>query len=241
MFSYLKRKIVKDEVKHVDFKLQRAFSAVDNDVRRLETWLRHLYQKHTDLENSHKTEVEVKRKELENASRWIGYLHNHVIQLRNLSNSLANDVKWLLRKQEENEKKLEMVREQIEELKRQRTAGSEVQYRTEPEPSTEPNLNLSGQKRPAEERGSAFKEAILRRVEPNRKNFVMREIIREIETTEPTTKELERNIVHKEKLCGRTTFYGYLRELKQRGVIESATVGSKRVLIVKKKKAEAEQ
>lgn len=79
-----------------------------------------------------------------------------------------------------------------------------------------------------------FEQHVLARVRPNRKNFVMQQVLDLIEDNKYSTREVEDIIVNEKQLCGRTSFYSYLRELKHRGKINYADIGEKTILVMTK-------
>ena len=60
----------------------------------------------------------------------------------------------------------------------------------------------------------------------------VQQILDLIDDNKRSTKEVEDIIVKEKQLCGRTSFYSYLRELKHKGKINYADVGDKTILVM---------
>lgn len=80
----------------------------------------------------------------------------------------------------------------------------------------------------------SFQSHILSRIMPNRRNYVLKEIMDLIKTNKYSTKEIEEIIVREKSLCGRTSFYSYLRELKANGSIDHSNIGDRLILVATK-------
>lgn len=78
---------------------------------------------------------------------------------------------------------------------------------------------------------SGFERHIISRVLPNRKSYVLKFIIDLAAENRFSTKEIESIVVDEKRLCGRTSFYGYLKELKYRGQIGTANI-EERIIVV---------
>jgi hypothetical protein len=78
---------------------------------------------------------------------------------------------------------------------------------------------------------SSFQRHIISRVMPNRKGYVLKFILDLIGENKYSTKEIEEMVVNEKQLCGRTSFYAYLKELKLKGRINYAEIDERMVLI----------
>jgi chromosome segregation ATPase len=78
---------------------------------------------------------------------------------------------------------------------------------------------------------SSFQKHIMSRVLPNRKGYVLKFILDLISENKYSTKELEEIVVNEKQVCGRTSFYAYLKELKLKGRINYADIDERSILI----------
>ncbi|MFC1741035.1 hypothetical protein ACFL3V_00675 [Nanoarchaeota archaeon] len=78
---------------------------------------------------------------------------------------------------------------------------------------------------------TTFQRHIMSRVLPNRKGYVLKFIIQLISEGKYSTKELEEAIVNEKQLCGRTSFYAYIKELKLKGRIGYAEIDERTILV----------
>ena len=78
---------------------------------------------------------------------------------------------------------------------------------------------------------SNFEKHIVSRMRPNRKSYVIQFILNLISESRYSTKDLEEIIVNEKQLCGRTSFYAYLKELKIRNKINYAEVDNRTILV----------
>ena len=104
---------------------------------------------------------------------------------------------------------------------------SELQYEPEPETyrrekpieaeedESEPELPRKKSKV-----GRMLEEKILQKVRTNKKEYILQQMLKMIEEGSYTTKELELELVQKKGYCGRTAFYSYLKELRDKGHIQ---------------------
>ena len=65
-----------------------------------------------------------------------------------------------------------------------------------------------------------LEEKILQKVRTNKKEYILQQMLKMIEEGSYTTKELELELVQKKGYCGRTAFYSYLKELRDKGHIQ---------------------
>ena len=91
--------------------------------------------------------------------------------------------------------------------------------------------NLVRTKSEPEPRNSFERQALVK-IRSQKKVYVMDQIMRLIERGMHSTKEIETEIVKEKRLCGRTAFYDYMRELKHKNLIKYEEKGIKRTVIM---------
>ena len=111
----------------------------------------------------------------------------------------------------------EKIRNVVEKQVRTRSGLSTDLVRTEPE-------------KPIIKTKRIFEKHITERLKPHQKDYLLAQIIKLVEKGEYSTTELERIIVKEKALCGRTAFYTYLKELRDRGFIKEEKGVFKRAL-----------
>ncbi|MBW2972736.1 hypothetical protein KY359_06900 [Candidatus Woesearchaeota archaeon] len=78
---------------------------------------------------------------------------------------------------------------------------------------------------------SSFQRHIMSRVLPNRKGYVLKMIMDLVGENKYSTKELEEIVVNEKQLCGRTSFYAYIKELKLKGRLNYAEIDERSILV----------
>lgn len=91
MFSYLKKKLIGDNF----HRIHTSFEKVSLDIIHLQEWITHLHRQAGHLQAKHDNHVEITQKDLAKASRWIHYLHQHLIELRGETTSLTTCIHTL--------------------------------------------------------------------------------------------------------------------------------------------------
>ena len=91
--------------------------------------------------------------------------------------------------------------------------------RTESEPESEPA------------RKRAFETAIIAQTRPLKRDYILHQILNLAEKGHYTTKQIENIVVGEKRLCGRTAFYDYLRELRHKRLVKTFESGAKKLLI----------
>jgi len=150
------------------------------------------------------------RQDTQNLFSWISYFHQHLTDHR-------AETHHLRQKFEEQNKHIIYLHNQVMELERKLekieskpvpqpqivhiSEPSSNQIRTEPEP-------IANLRRPR------FEEKVLSRIRTKKKPYIMQKILDTIGEEGYSTKELERIIVEEQQLCGRTSFYAYIKELR---------------------------
>ena len=78
----------------------------------------------------------------------------------------------------------------------------------------------------------SFEDDLISKVRPNRKQYIVGQIKELISQNKYSTKQIERVMVDEKRLCGRTSFYSYIKEMRYKGVADYATVGDKNILVL---------
>ncbi|NOZ80175.1 MAG: hypothetical protein GXP63_00760 [DPANN group archaeon] len=225
VLSYLKKKVLADTEK----RLVSAFGKVDSDISHLRSWVSHIHGQQADLLHAHASHVSLSRKDIDNVTRWLQYLdaHNKDVRLHvlELTRTMGEFVKQHGRIHDRVallEKNLTLLSKKTLSdggaLSGSLRSGSSVRT----EPRTEPRTGLK--------RLPAFEERIVARARTNRKQYTQALILELAAEKKHTTVEVEKLIVEEKRLCGRTTFYAYLRELRAKDLIGDVRVGSMTVL-----------
>jgi hypothetical protein len=94
-------------------------------------------------------------------------------------------------------------------------------------PQVVPQVQIAQQVYPT----SGFERHIISRVLPNRRSYVLKLILDLAAENRFSTKEIESILVDEKRLCGRTSFYAYLKELKYRGQISSANIDERSIIV----------
>ena len=233
MIRTLKKAIVQD----IEQKLTRAFTRISSDIEHLNKWVKHLYDSQNKLHKHHSEHVNLTRKDVANLNQWINYLHKHRselnTELRQLTRYLyetASANKELSRRVEKIEQESKELRTALRQMKNQQEKASEVQssVRTEPRTRFVSEPEYSGTK-------TRFEQKVVRKVMQNKRNLVLNEMLRAISSQHPSTKELEKTIVEEKELCGRTTFYSYLKQLRDTGQVTDKRNAAGNTLTIGKK------
>ncbi len=154
------------------------------------------------------------KQDTQNLFAWVSYFHQHMLAHRRETHALSLKFEEQDRHMAQLKNEIALLQQKVQliDAKPAQIVQITDQVRTKYEPSTEqirtesePNTN---QKR------SNFETRILHRILKKKKPYIMQKIMESIDENELSTKELERVIVDEKGLCGRTTFYDYLRELR---------------------------
>jgi len=195
--------------------------------------------KHSQVKSDISGVHSLSSKELENVKEWIKHFAEKVDTQRDIEAKLRKDVLAL---QTQMFGVMSELREEISILKTENTKLNErMESAQRPEPQiVEKIIEIEKPApviQPLEEprftpAQNKFEQQVLARVRPNRKNYVMQQIITLIEDNKYSTKDVEDVIVKEKQLCGRTSFYSYLKELRHRGKINYADLGDRTVLVL---------
>ncbi len=159
------------------------------------------------------------KQETSNLFAWVRYLRD-----KDLKNDWNHEqINYVLG---EHDVLIKEIKKDIEELKNMIEKSEEIQKKqvrigTDPDPDrtrTEPKAYQS------------FERRVIEQIRTNRKDYVLQQILNLAAKKTLSTKQIERIIVGEKMLCGRTTFYDYLRELRHKNLIKDDSFGAKRVI-----------
>lgn len=207
-----------NELAAMENKVVRAFSGVNEDISHLQKWIMHLHTKTEGVHSSHQDHISLTRRDIDKINNWLMHLYSHNQSLQKHVKETTDKVAELHQKNNEILGKLKEIGE--------KSAKSSGSVRIQSGLSREISGSSGNLKTE-----SRFEENIIRRIRPNRKNYIMREMLKLIDENKYSTKEIEHTIVREKNLCGRTAFYSYLKELNLKGEIEKAELGAKKVLV----------
>ena len=204
------------------------------DIHNLKQWINHfaqLFQQQRVKESNLRTELTQVQNLFEST------LDNHKSELSNIKT--------------ENES----LKQQIVEIQESFNSQPDSDFADEPErvvsqiaqvqpqfsqsvPQQVPTLNIPSQPQIIphayqSDLASGFEKHFMRRIRPNRKHYVMEQILKMASEQEFTTREIEDVIVGEKQLCGRTTFFAYLKELRITGKIDNAEIAGRTLVITK--------
>jgi chromosome segregation ATPase len=205
--------------------------ALKQDLSKAEAnWLE-TYSKLRELVNGIKSEnSEVKHtvsgfhSEFENVKEQ---LRSAISELESTKNELSSTKSSLDSTQEA----LENTRNMAESIKSRQESESSapVQQVQQPIPQqVQPQPQVFTQVSPP---ATSFQRHIMSRVMPNRKGYVLKFMLNLIDENQHSTKEIEEIVVNEKQLCGRTSFYAYLKELKLKGRIGYAEIDDRTILV----------
>ncbi len=198
-------------------RLANAFSRVRGDIQNMERWVRHLYDSLAKMEKQHAEHATLTRKDIASINHWLHYMHSHAQQVMKLiseqtqrSAHAQSILERMRQKMAELERENSVLKEEIRKINEKMAkfgTGSElVQSESRTEPKSEPAK---------QEKISGFEREVIEKVRKHKKDFVKQQILYLVSKQPLSTKELERFIVENKGYCGRTTFYTYLKEMKE--------------------------
>lgn len=179
-------------------------------LRKIFPFLREEEEKWNHLDNALTGAFGKVRQDTQNLFAWISYFHQHLMEHKRETHHLRlkfeeqnRHIQYLQESIKHLEKKIELL--DAKPLPQPQIIRFSEQnpnlVRTESEPS--PNL-----KRPN------FERKMLSHIMSKKKPYIIRKMLDIIGESPIATKELERIIVEEQQLCGRTSFYAYLKELR---------------------------
>lgn len=108
---------------------------------------------------------------------------------------------------------------EIDALKASRSEKSSGSVRTWFEPKSEPAKR------------TRFERRVLAKIRPRKRDYVLEQVLKLAETGKYSTKDVENFIVDEKGLCGRTSFYSYLKELRNKKLIRDESVDGRKIIV----------
>ncbi len=233
-------------------RLKEHQEASEEDIRRLKTWIDYLS---THLERQKAKEEDLKQDITRIQKNWLeaySKLRELVNGLQHengeLKSSLSSVQQELVSAKEELEKSHDFAESRIlqakselsEQIKELRAIAERPRHASQ-EPEMTP---LQSRPQPAQQSqvfqqpvvqqvspSTPFQRHIMSRVMPNRKGYVLKFILDLVGESKYSTKEVEEIVVNEKQLCGRTSFYAYLKELKLKGRLAYAEIDERTILV----------
>jgi len=221
----------KKDIEILESNIKDSFFRVSSDVQSLKTWVVHLHKAQSMLDEKHSAHRDISKRETDLLVEKIGRLEN---DQKNLSAYLSQLIDYLQKKAEHESR----FASKLELLKSRREIGSnltssEGSVRTKFVPASEHAKEV--RQLPKHTAQTAFEEKLLRRIRQQRKEYVLQKMVEATQEGEFGTNELEKLIVEQKQLCGRTSFFSYLKELKIQSILEDSLVGKRKILVSKHK------
>jgi len=226
-----------------------SFSRVAQDVAQLKTWVIHLHQAQGSLQTDHHLHKNLREQEGLLFAQKITSIEQ---EQKMLAKYFSDLIDYLQKKGAVEAKfasELDKFRSELELLKSRRETSSEKksiegsvssvhpssELKFEPSPNytpTAPTNKIESIKKGSQ---NALEEKILQRFRVHRKEFIVQKIIEILDSQLIGTKELEQIVVDEKGLCGRTSFFAYLKELRLKNIVEDAWTGNRKILSIKHK------
>ena len=233
----------KDELKsELKNQLQEHKENSENELKRLKSWVDYL-SAHIDAQKTKEDDLKqdigrMQKNWLEAYSKLRELLNALKTENNELKSSLSgmqnelSSAKQDMQKQIENTSNLakNSILEAKSEISQQIQANKSAPQPPQPhflQPEI-PQQHVIQQVSPAP---SSFQRHIMSRVLPNRKGYVLKFIMDLVGENKYSTKEIEEIVVNEKQLCGRTSFYAYLKELKLKGKLSYAEIDERSILI----------
>lgn len=120
----------------------------------------------------------------------------------------------------------------IKELREELKDVLKVRERTETSPLT--NLIRTKSELNPDRKRTYFENKVVSMLRSRRKDYILKQILELAARESYSTREIEEIVVGEKALCGRTSFYDYLRELKHKKMVKYGEKGSKKVVAAEK-------
>jgi Lhr-like helicase len=222
MLSIFKKKDDKMMVVSMKHQIREAFSNVNYDMENIKQWVNHLAEKSRMIEDSHHSHRSSTQKDIENINLWIHYLNRHNQELQKYIREVTTNLLELHKRDTEIMERLKALEMHYEAQKSKSVSEpAVVEVRTK--------SGLKSGTGPA--KTTKFEEKIMFQLKSKRKEYILNQILNFINGQSLSTKELEEKIVRELGLCGRTTFYDYLKELRHKKVIGDKDSGARKILV----------
>jgi hypothetical protein len=227
--------------------IRDSFGRVASDVSQLKTWVVHLHQLQGDLKGDHVQHKYITQKELQELTQKINKLEGDQVTLAKYLSDMVVALQQKAQFESEFVSKLNKFESELELIKNRRQERSEptekigsVRTKSEPEFEFDSDSSISAEKAPLRQgtlnkiprSSSVFEEKALRELRTHRKEYVLRKILDTLESDQFSTNALEEVIVERKGLCGRTSFFAYVKELRLQGLIDDVLVGKRKILAV---------
>ncbi len=192
-----------------------AFGRVSNDIQQLRLWVEHLNRRGEYQHNAHFSHVSATKQDLQRLTLWLNRLHDHSTNLAKAIRELSQTLYSLRISQNELLNRVSAIEDSFKSGSHEVRTKSEL--RSEPDDQKkEIRKKEMEQQLSKKTLRSAFEETLIRKVRPRKKEYVLQQILHAA-SEGLSTKEMEQVIVGEKKLCGRTAFYAYLKELRLLG------------------------
>lgn len=201
---WFKRKDDENQLVRLHGNLKMAFNKVDGDINHLRAWTSYLYSRHQEMEKKHESHIALTQKDIENLNSWIKMLHSNSVELHKYFKETTEHLIDLHKKDKDLLEKIMKIEQEIATFRSSPVSPVRTKSELKSELKSEPSPASRNQ----------FELRVLEAVRPNRKVYILEQIIKVAQDENLSTKQIEKIIVHEKKLCGRTAFYDYLRELR---------------------------
>ena len=216
-----------------------------NNISNLVSWMNFVYNNHKRLENSHRTltfqhnhQKLLSKQDIVNLKQWIDHFNRVQSEQKNREKAILGDLEALkddlrtaISCMEEAKSESSSIKSRIGILEEAKPAKTELSAPVTPKFS----IPVQTYQKPEEERSNIFERKILQRIRPNRKKFIIKEIEALLKDGKYSTSDIEEIVVLEKNLCGRTSFFSYLKEMKLKGQVSYAQVADKQILILNEK------
>jgi chromosome segregation ATPase len=229
----------KSELKsELNNQLQEHKELSGKELERLKSWVDYL-STHIDAQKRKEDDL---KQDLSNMNKnWLE-AYSKLRELLNALKSENNDLKSNLSGMQ---KELQSARDEVENTKNMakntilevkselsEKISKQIQTKIPPQP---PVQQVQPAVQPVIQQvsptASSFQRHIISRVMPNRKGYVIKFILDLVGENKYSTKEIEEIVVNEKQLCGRTSFYAYLKELKLKGRLSYAEIDDRSILV----------
>lgn len=211
--------------------IQAHKEAYEQEINRLKSWIDY-FSSH--LERQKSKEGVLKQDIEKNTNQWLeaySKLRELLNGIKNENNELKSNLSAVSKELAETRNELEntknLARSHINEAKSELSQQIQAMKPAVQQPLP-PHQPVVQQVSPA---ASSFQRHIMSRVMPNRKGYVLKFILDLAKESKYSTKEVEEIVVNEKQLCGRTSFYAYLKELKLRGKLSYADIDERSIIV----------
>lgn len=202
--------------------IKEVFGSINNDISHIKQWVNHFSEKNSMMEDTHNTHRSTTQKDIENINHWIHFLYKHNQEMQTYVKEVTSNLIELHKKDNEIVEKLQRLELEVQAVKKApKTAEVQVRYRTKS--GLRSGLGLA--------KPTKFEQKVIYQLKSKRKEYVVHQVLNLVNEKKYSTKELEEKIVREKGLCGRTTFYDYLKELRNKKIIGYKDTGVSKILI----------